>query len=186
MASATAGVSQFILNTADASIEGIEIEGRYAFTDNFLVSANIGLIDASYDKVIYDISGDGLVNGDDLALELPRVPEATYGIGFIYDQDLGDMGSLVARANYQHRDKNYYTDNNLGFINEADMLDLNIAWNTPVDGVAVSVFGKNLLDEVQAGGDTQLPPAIGPVPVGGTFSPLKKGSLIGLELTLER
>ena len=186
VASATAGVSQFILNTADASIEGIEIEGRYAFTDNFLVSANLGLIDASYDKVTFDISGDGLVNGDDLALDLPRVPEATYGIGFIYDHDLGDMGSVVARANYQHRDKNFYTDNNLGFINEADMLDLNIAWNTPVDGVAVALYGKNLLDEVQAGGDTQLPPAIGPVPVGGTFSPLKKGSLIGLELTLER
>lgn len=177
------GVSQFILNTADASIEGIEIEGRYAFTDNFLVSANLGLIDASYDKVIFDLTGDGVVNGEDLALKLPRVPEATYGIGFIYDHDLGDMGSVVARANYQHRDKNFYTDNNLGFINEADMLDLNIAWNTPVDGVAVALYGKNLLDEVQAGGDTQLP---FPTPNGGTFSPLKKGSLIGLELTLER
>ncbi len=64
----TAGVVQTILNTADAGIKGIELEGRYAFTENFLVTANVGLIDAQYDKVQFDISGDGVVDAADKAL----------------------------------------------------------------------------------------------------------------------
>jgi len=199
-------VSQVILNTADAEILGLEAEGRYALTDNFLVMANIGLINAEYTDVRYDISSDGVVDGKDLALDLPRVPEATYGIGFIYDHELGDNGSLVARANFQHRDKNAFTDNNWGWMNASDQVDANLTWNTPFEGLAVSIYGKNLLDEVVAGGDTQLPfggslAAFVPggenlatgvntpyasSPAAGTFSPLAKGRLLGFEVTIKR
>jgi iron complex outermembrane receptor protein len=204
--SPSAGVSQVILNTADAEILGVEAEGRYALTDNFLVTANVGIIDADYTSVDYDISSDGLVNGEDLRLDLPRVPEATYGIGAIYDLDLRDKGSLVARANFQHRDKSAYTDNNWGWTNAVDMLDANLTWNTPYEGLSVALFGKNLLDEVSAGNDTQLPfggnvsvfvpgstnRATGSNtpyaynPAAGTFSPLIPGRRIGFEITMKR
>ena len=46
-----------------------------------------------------------------------------------------------------------------------------------------SLYGRNLLDSVNHGGDTQLPGLIGPVPTGGTFSPLVKGRIMGLEAT---
>jgi len=53
------------------------------------------------------------------------------------------------------------------------------------------VFGRNLLDEVQFGGDTQLPFAGGtysdgnnrpfdPHPGAGTFSPVNKGRELGV------
>jgi iron complex outermembrane recepter protein len=191
-----AGVVQTILNTADAGITGLEIEGRYAFTDHFLVTANVGLIDAEYDKVRFDISGDGVVDAADKALALPRVPETTWGIGFVWDVDLGDRGGLVGRANFQHRDEFAYSDNNFGWIQAADMLDANLTWNTPYEGLSVSFYGKNLLDEVTAGGDTQIPfggalsngvnQPFGAYPAAGTFSPLAKGRRIGLEISLER
>jgi len=156
VASAGAGVSQFILNTAEATIKGLEI------------------------------------------------PSATYGVGFIHDADLGDSGSIVSRANFQHRNRFAYTDNNFGFVQAADIIDANVTWNTPVEGVSLSLYGKNLLDEVQVGGDTQLPfgGALSPAvpgsqnlangvnspfdvnPGAGTFSPLKKGRVIGVELTI--
>ncbi|WOR15054.1 TonB-dependent receptor [Hyphomonas sp. FCG-A18] len=203
----TAGVVQTIVNTADAEITGLELEGRYAITDNFLLTGNVGLIDAEYQDVKFDISGDGVIDGEDLALALPRVPEVTFGIGALYDLNLGNRGSLVTRVNYQNRDEVAYTDNNFGWINEAEMVDADLTWNTPVEGLSVSLYGRNLLDEVQAGGDTQVPfggPALAaaapggvnrsngvgapfdPNPAGGTFSPLKKGRVIGLELTLQR
>ncbi|MEL6861866.1 MAG: hypothetical protein AAGL11_08510, partial [Pseudomonadota bacterium] len=95
---------------------------------------------------------------------------------------------------------------NFGFINEAEMVDADLTWNTTVDGLSLSLYGRNLLDEVQAGGDTQLPfggnvaaaapggvnlangvnAPFDPNPAAGTFSPLKKGRVIGLELTLSR
>lgn len=202
--SPTAGVVQNIVNTADAEILGLEVEGRYAVTDNFLVTANLGLIDAEYTDVRYDISGDLVVDGKDLALAIPRVPEATYGFGFIYDTDLGDHGSLVSRMNFQHKDEFAYTDSNFGWVQAVDSLSGDITWYTGLDGISVSLYGDNLLDEVSAGNDTQLPfggnlaafvpgsqnlaagvgTPFGP-PAVGTLSPLKKGRVIGIELTYE-
>lgn len=199
----SAGVAQTILNTADAEISGLEIEGRYAVTDNLLLTANVGLINAEYQEVFFDISGDGVIDGADLDLALPRVPDMTFGFGALYDADLGNLGSLVTRVNYSNRDEVAYTDNNFGWINEAEMVDADLTWNTPVSGLSLSLYGRNLLDEVQAGGDTQLPfggnvaalapggenlangvnAPFDPNPAAGTFSPLKKGRLIGLELT---
>lgn len=204
LSSPTSGVAQTIVNTADAEILGFEVDGRYAVTDNFLVTANLGLIDAEYTNVIFDISGNGTIGPEDLALDLPRVPETTYGFGFIYDMDLGSKGSLVARSNFQHRDKFAYTDNNWGWINPADMLDANLTWNTPFEGVSVSLFGKNLLDEVVSGGDTQVPfggtlaPLVpdgqnlsngvnapyDPRPAAGSFQPLQPGRTIGIEFKI--
>lgn len=195
ISSPTAGVSQFILNTADAHIRGGELETQVLLTEDLVASANIGLINAEYSDVRFDISGDGVVNAADVALNLPRVPEATYGFGFIYDKEIGGAGALVTRLNFQHRDKIAYTDNNFGWVQPVDNLSANIAWETPVDGVSLSLYGTNLFDEVQVGGDTQLPfpgprgnginQPFGENPALSTFSPLKKGRVVGVELTIK-
>ena len=190
-----AAVVQNITNTADARILGFEVDAQWVVADSLLLTGNIGVIDAEYTDVRFDLTGDGLVTEADEDLAIPRVPEATYGFGFIHDLDLGASGGLVTRVNFQHRDEIAYTDNNLGFIQAADMLMANVTWATPVEGLDVSIYGQNLLDEVQAGNDTQLPFG-GPLstgqaipfaddPQGGTLSPLKKGRLVGFELTYE-
>ncbi len=190
--SPTAGVSQFILNSADATIFGFEAESRMRVSDSLLFTANVGIIDAQYDRVLFDISGDNAVNAADVALKLPRVPDLTAGVGVIHEVDLG-AGSLVSRANLQYRDEVAYTDSNFGYIQDVTNLDLNVTWNTPVDGLAFSIYGKNMLDEVQIGGDTQVPfggalsngvnRPFDPSPAAGTFSPLVKGRQIGAEVT---
>ncbi|NVE95188.1 TonB-dependent receptor [Altererythrobacter lutimaris] len=194
-ASESAGVAQSIFNTADATILGFEAEARYRFSDSLLFTANVGVIDDDYDEILFDISGDGVIDGTDLDLRLPRVPEVTWGVGLIHELDLGSS-EILTRINYQYRDEFAYTDNNFGFIQQADNLDANITWNTPVDGLSLSLYGKNLLDQVQAGGDTQLPFGGGPFsngvnapfdpsPNAGTFSPLSKGRQIGVEAAFE-
>ncbi len=190
--SPTSGVSQFILNTADAEIYGVEMEATYRLFENVLLQANVGVIDASYENVSADISGDGVVDAQDLALAIPRVPENTYGVGIIWDVELGGAGYLTLRSNFQHKDEFAYTDNNLGFVSEADIVDASVAWNTPVDGVKFALYGKNLLDEAVAGQDTQLPfggprstgvaEPFAANPQAGTFSTLKRGRIIGVEL----
>lgn len=198
------GVLQTIINTADATVKGLEVEGRLKATDNILFTGNIGLLDGDYDSVLFDISGDGVVDEADLALDIPRVSPITFGAGVIHDLDLGASGALTTRVNFQRRDEFAYTDTNFGYIQAADILDANLTWDTPVQGVSLSLYGQNLLDEVQAGNDTQLPfggnlSALIPgsqnlanglnrpydrFPAVGTLSPLKKGRVIGLELTI--
>lgn len=64
-----------------------------------------------------------------------------------------------------------------------------------MDGLSLSLSGRNLLDEVQEGGDTQLPfggprstgvrRPFAPNPTAGTFSPLMRGRNIGIEALFE-
>jgi iron complex outermembrane receptor protein len=189
-----AGVVQNILNTADATITGFEAEARMRVSPSLAFTANIGVTDAKYDKVLFDISGDGVIDDTDLNLSLPRVPPVTVGVGLIHDWDLGNS-NILTRINYQYRDEAAYTDDNLGWLNALSNLEANITWNTPVDGLSLSLYGRNLLDEVQEGGDTQVPfggpnstgvrRPFAPNPTAGTFSPLMRGRNVGIEAMFE-
>ena len=185
-----AGVVQNILNTADATITGFEAEARMRVSDSLVVTANVGLIDDEYEEILFDISGDGEIDDDDLDLRLPRVPAVTWGMGLIHELLLGNS-EILSRVNYQFRDEFAYTDDNFGWIQAMSNLEANVTWVTPLDGLELSVYGRNLFDEVQAGGDTQLPfggPRSNGVatpfqqfPAAGTFSPLQRGRNIGVE-----
>jgi len=189
-----AGVVQNILNTADATIKGFEAEARMRVSPSLVFTANLGLIDANYDRVLFDISGDGLVNERDLALAIPRVVPITVGAGLIHELNVG-RSQFLTRVNYQYRDRAAYTDDNFGWLNDLSMLEANITWITPVRGLSLSVYGRNLFDQVQEGGDTQVPfggPRSNGVqtpfqafPGGGTFTPLMRGRNIGIEALFE-
>lgn len=194
-----AGVAQSIFNTADARIDGIEGEGRFAVNKHLLLTANFGYIDGRYTKVLFDLSSDGAVNAADRALALPRLPKWTYGAGAVLDFPTGEGSSILARANWQFRDRFAYTDNNFGWIASANNLDASISYNT--GALTFTIYGRNLLDQVQHGGDTQLgsgaaqiPVFGGPLSTGvnrpfaenpavGTFSPLARGRVLGVELS---
>lgn len=178
-----AGVVQLIRNTADATIFGAEVDGTFPITDNLVILASIGYIDAQYDNVNEDLNIDGVIDGLDESLDLPRAPEWTYSIGSTYDMNIGDWGFMTARINYAYRDEMAFTDDNRGFINEVHIVDAGLDFHSNSGEWIFSLYGRNLLDEVAQGGDTQLPALLGPVPLGGTFSPLNPGLRVGLEVT---
>lgn len=171
---AIAGVVQLIRNTADAHIMGFEIESQVFLTDNLMLTGNLGHLDGEYDSVLFDINSDGVVNDTDLALEIPRLSPWTYGAGFIHT-----YGPLTTRFNWGHRDDNAYTDNNLGILQGADIVDAYFSFDV-LDNAQLSIYGTNLLNEVTHGGETQLPSTLGT----GTFAPLNKGRVVGVELQI--
>lgn len=194
LSSASSGLAQSVYNTADARIWGAEAEARLALASRLALTLNLGYIDAGYRRVFFDISGDNQVDGTDLALALPRVPKWTWGGGVTHELPLGGPAALVTRIAFQHRGRYAYTDNNFGWVNASDTLDADLTWRLPVEGFSISVYGRNLLDAVQFGGDTQIPfggplsdgdnRPFDPYPAAGTFSPLVKGRLLGVEVTV--
>ena len=183
LADPDAGVVQIIRNSADATLWGIEVDGTFSLSDNLLLLATLGYIDSSYDEVQFDLNGDGVVDANDEDLGLPRAPEWTYSIGLNYDVDLGSWGYASARINYAYRDEVFFTDNNLGFINEQDIVDAGVDLHSNDGHWVLSLYGRNMLDTVKHGGDTQLGPTVAGVPTGGTFSPLAKGQVYGGQVT---
>ncbi len=172
------GVVQIVRNTADAELMGIELEGRYAVLSNLVVNMSLGYVEGEYREVKFDLNGDGLVNGQDGELDLPRLAPLTGSLGVIYDQNIGDFGFATAQLSYSHRDESAYTDNNRGTLNDANMVDATLSLSPNSEAWTVSLYGKNLRDESTEGGDTQLP--FGALGVT-TFSPLNKGRVIGAE-----
>ncbi|MCO1335037.1 TonB-dependent receptor [Microbulbifer sp. OS29] len=180
---AVTGVAQIIRNTADATIRGAELEAMAALSENLLFTFNVGYVDGDYDKLLGDLNGDGVVDSVDLGLEIPRLAPWTYGIGLVHDLSLGSYGTLTSRVNFNHRDEAPYTDDNEGMLSEVEMLDFSIGFTSDSGQYTVSLFGKNMLDEVTEGNDTQLPVNLGGI--GASFTPLNKGRIMGVEVIYE-
>ena len=177
------GTIQLVRNTAEATIMGLEVDATWGLTDNLVAIASVGVLDASYDKVLVDLNGDNVIDGADKDLDLPRAAELTYTVGLNHDLELGSWGYMGSRISYSYRDESAYTDNNLGFINDQHRIDAGVDFYSNDGHWVFSVYGRNMLDEVLHGNDTQLPNALSGVPLGGTFAPLSKGRRIGLEVT---
>lgn len=178
-----AGVVQVIKNTADADIWGFEVEGTFALGRSTVLLASVGWVDPAYKTVRFDLNADGVIDEKDKALELPRAAEWTYAVGLTHDWFFAGGSRLSFRVNYAYRDDAFYTDNNLGYFLSQDILDAGLEYTTSGGNWTLSLFGRNLLDSANHGGDTQLPAVLGPVPTGGTFSPLVKGQMLGFEVT---
>lgn len=191
--SVESGLSQSIYNTADARILGGEVEATIRPVSGLTIGLNAGLTEPDYTKVFYDLTGDNVINQADRQLDLPRAPRATWGGSVQYDLPLSASKTLSGGVFFQHRDRFAYTDNNWGFNDSANRLDASLAMSCSECGLTLRIYGRNLLDEVQFGGDTQLGFAGGPFsdgnnrpydprPGAGTFSPLAKGRVLGAEI----
>ncbi len=181
---ASSGVQQVIVNAGEAVIQGAELEARFAVTDAFMISAQVGYTDGEYDTVTADLNGNGVV-GDlaDYQLEIPRLAPWTYGVNFIYDLEFGG-GTLSSRLGYNHRDASFYNDANTGTLAEADIVDANFTFTPANANWSFAVYGTNLTDQPTWGNDTVLPdlPWFGGVGAPtNTLSPLNEGRVIGAE-----
>ncbi|VUD52457.1 Colicin I receptor [Thalassocella blandensis] len=177
------GVIQLIRNVADANIYGVEVEGTAALTEGLFVNYSVGLLDASYSDIQADLNRDGVIDEKDESLDLPRAPEVTYSLGFTHETAVGQWALLNSRIHYAYRDESAYTDDNLGYVLSLEMLDLGVDLRSADETWEVGIYGKNLLNDVKHGGDTQLPDDISGVPTGGTFAPLSKGRIYGMQFT---
>ena len=171
-----AGPVQYIKNTGDASMSGLELDMVYMIQDDLVLNLNIGTLNAKYDDVVYDISGDGVIDYKEYELELPRAADLTYSIGLSKDFSVGSW-SANSRVSYSYRDPVAYDDANLGIINEQKILDLGVDFYSPSENMSVGVYGKNMNESVKHGN-------ISPVS-WGSFAPVMIGKVVGVELVYD-
>ena len=89
---------------------------------------------------------------------------------------VGGGGELTVRASLAHRDDSEITDNNLGTLDGGNLVDASIAYSPP-NALTFTLYGKNLLNEVLRRSDFDLSGL-----VHSTYSPLKEGRVLGVEV----
>jgi len=172
---------QIIRNATDATIWGFEIDGQVEVAPGVLIEAALGYVDNNYRNVTFDLTGDGVIDGADEDLQLPRLSNFTSNVSLIVEQEIG-FGTLTGRASYSHRDRAAGVDNNLLSLPSNDRIDASLSLALPGDQVRLTLYGKNLTNEVSLGGIAPLPGLAGPVPLAGTLATLKKGRVFGIEI----
>jgi iron complex outermembrane receptor protein len=175
------GTVQLIRNTADAEIQGVEVETSVLLLDGLRLNANVGITDGKYDHVSADLNRDGTIDNNDLNLEIPRLSPLTYGIGADYSGQVSGK-TIKGRVNYSYRDANYYTDaNTVGTkMRSAGILDASLGVGLMDDRLTLTVYGRNLLDDVTENTINPLPPTFGGP--GAALALLNKGRTYGVSI----
>jgi len=202
------GVSSIVQtaqNTGKASIKGVEFEGRGRIFDNLLVTANLGYVDADYREILFDLTGDGVIDSADFASEFPRLAEFTYGGSIVWEQEV-NFGVFSTSLTYDHRDPVFFTDDNDAEIFGADRLGARVNLSLMDGKVDIAAFGRNLLNHVVQNGatcstsNTAIPQgpqgSFASLPDSGfragrvtpgqaCFSPIQKGRVLGFEISVK-
>jgi iron complex outermembrane receptor protein len=135
------GQQTLVVNAAQATIQGLEVDFNWLLTDVFSLNGNLGLLDAKYDELV-----DPATETDLSDLELRRAPDMTATIEPILNFDLGS-GTLIARLAWH-----YVDDMELTFLNSPQT---HVPSHSTVDGsityfinnFSVSLWGLNLSDD---------------------------------------
>jgi iron complex outermembrane recepter protein len=138
-----------VINAAEATIQGIELEATFRPIDRFTLSGFWGYTDASFDKFIDPFTGADLSDQD-----FARVPKNNWRVAGTVDlvrsQNLGDISFTAA---YAGRDSYLGSDNAVlpsDLIPSHDQLDLYLkADNVGNMGLDVTLFAKNVTDQTE-------------------------------------
>lgn len=151
------GFTGLISNVGSVESLGLELEGTFLITDNFLVSGTLALIDAEM-KDTLDPSGDiDPSTGEvvDLSGHRPAgAPEYTYTLFGEYTVNLGNGSSLLFRADVRSRSDVFNQtsqrtfDPPLRLRPEVTNWGARISWISSNDKLTFSAWGKNLSEGI--------------------------------------
>ncbi|WP_440874284.1 TonB-dependent receptor [Thalassotalea sp. PLHSN55] len=149
----------FVKNGAEATTRGVELDGRWAFADNWLLTGSLGLLDfewgeftgakcfASTTLTSDNVQADGScdLSGETNAF----APDLSGSMALEYYTEISDLFELKASLDLLHK-SDYYTSADLNPWTKQDaytkvnarisLLDINGTWQ-------VALLGKNLTDE---------------------------------------
>jgi len=142
--SLNAAGGQEILNAASGTIRGIELDTVIGVTDRLVLQAGLGYTDAEYDSFASAEAQTGLSASE---LDFVLAPELTFSAAATYDWDLSPESSLSGRIAFAYVDDAPSDDFNTVRNEAYDFIDASLTY-TNDNGLKVSLYGKNVTDEV--------------------------------------
>lgn len=152
-----AGFTGLISNVGRIESLGLEVEGTFLITDEFLLSGTLGIIDAEMKDTLDPSGAIDPSTGEvfDLSGHRPAgAPEWTYTLFGEYTARLSNGSSLLFRADVRSRSdvfnqtSNRFTDPPLRLRPEVRNWGARVSWISPDENLTVSAWGKNLNEDV--------------------------------------
>jgi len=129
-------------NAGEAEMQGVDVELSALPFESLQLDIGLSWLDAEF----VDFA---IVGGNHKGNKLPNAPEFTANIGAKYTYELSGIGSLVAQANYYYSDEQFFSElNDVGRSDSYDVLNVRASLESANNTWKVSVFGKNVTDEL--------------------------------------
>ncbi|MBL4671296.1 MAG: TonB-dependent receptor [Arenicella sp.] len=142
--SLNAAGGQEILNAASGTISGFEIDTVIGLSENLVFQAGLGYTDASYDSFASAEAQTGLSASE---LDFVLAPKTTFSAAATYDWNIGAESFISGRLAYAFVDDSVSDDFNTVRNEAYDFIDASLTYNSDT-GLKVSLYGKNITDEV--------------------------------------
>jgi iron complex outermembrane receptor protein len=153
------GQETFTDNAAGAESFGVELSFSAVPLEGLTLNGEIGWLDIEYDDFTADLSGDG-IETDNSGLDLVRAPEWDMHLGATYTYDLEAYGvvTLSVVGNYTD-DMMTTTPNDVRFDRQRMVnWDAQLNWDSSDGRYTVSLWGKNLNEDIERLGGTPVGP----------------------------
>ena len=141
-------------NAAEVDASGLEAELTWLVSDNFMLRAHLGTLDAEYNEFLLDRDGNPDTPPNDFSgRDVTRAPDFNGGFDATYTMDLAAGATLRFNLNYKHEAENtyYYADDLTPefdtVLEQRDLVNASIAWESADATWHAALFGKNLTDD---------------------------------------
>jgi len=171
-------IVQRVTNAATASSTGIEMDLRFAVTDNVLLGAAIGIQDVKYDSFVNGTCSieSGLASPcDQSGTPLPLAADQSGNLFANFNFPIGSRIAFVADVSYSFSD-GYFTDANqepAGQQGSWSKIDARVGIEAQDGRWGLTVIGRNLTDEkVLGASQTFFDQFLGPTVLGYLEPPM--------------
>ena len=140
------GIAPQLDNAGEGEIKGFELESRWSPLDTLFIEVAIGHLDAEItksDPTVFNTGGPA--KGD----RLPQVPRWSLASSIIKEFGLGDMGTLIARVDYNYRTKVFFDPaNDPGSVMQSHgLLNASVGWDSANDKYSLIFHANNIFDK---------------------------------------
>lgn len=139
-------------NLGEAELSGLEVEGQLAINRKLTVSLNAAYLKSEWKEFVADLNNDGVAT-DNSHFDLPGAPEWSFfgAVDFRTPAPQGDL-HFHLEARYQSRQA-LLAQTNAEFARRGanTLLNGHVAWASPNRRFRVSVYGRNLTNELFRG-----------------------------------
>lgn len=131
--------AQVLINIDEVKITGFEGEAIWKPNDNLDIYASYGKTDSK----VEDYTTDPTLKGN----AAPYIPEETRNIGIQWKSKMNDALNFLARFDYEHRGKQFWTPENTHPRSALDLMNARLALIDAKGGWELAIEANNLTDE---------------------------------------